>query len=109
MSYYMGCVRNEAGMDIALERLGFIATYKGRVKASNMHELMMVHEAEHLLSSCVLSTLCTRERRESGRSVYSPISLDDILSEYLLRISSVWRFVFIIVGKPDDSLVFTIL
>lgn len=70
MSYYMGYVRNEAGMDIALERLGFIATYKGRVRASNMHELMMVHEAEHLLSSCVLSTLCTRERRESGRSVY---------------------------------------
>ncbi|HJD97737.1 FAD-binding protein [Mailhella massiliensis] len=70
MSYYMGYVRNEAGMKIALERLGFIGTYKGKVKASNMHELMMVHEAEHLLSSSRLSTLCTLERRESGRSVY---------------------------------------
>ena len=70
MSYYMGYVRNEAGMNIALERLGYIGTYKGRVKADNMHELMMVHEAEHLLQSCMLSTLCTIQRKESGRSVY---------------------------------------
>lgn len=70
MSYYMGYVRNEAGMTIALERLGFIGTYLGRVKADNMHELMMVHEAEHLLQSCMLSTLSTLQRKESGRSVY---------------------------------------
>ena len=36
----------------------------------NMHELMMVHEAEHLLQSCMLSTLSTLQRKESGRSVY---------------------------------------
>ena len=57
-------------MTIALERLGFIGTYLGRVKADNMHELMMVHEAEHLLQSCMLSTLSTLQRKESGRSVY---------------------------------------
>lgn len=70
MSYYMGFVRNEKGMDVALERLGFLAGQADKVAAADRHELMMVHEAFHLLTSCTLSTLCTRERRESGRSIY---------------------------------------
>ncbi|MDO5537719.1 MAG: FAD-binding protein [Desulfovibrionaceae bacterium] len=89
MSYYMGYVRNEAGMKIALERLAFIGTHTDRVKAANMHELMMVHEAEHLLMSCTLSTLCTIERRESGRSVYRRADYPEKSAEYDGRILAV--------------------
>lgn len=70
MSYYMGFVRNERGIDVALDRLAFLSGYADKVRAGNMHELMMTHEALHLLESCRLSTLCTRERKESGRSIY---------------------------------------
>lgn len=70
MSYYMGFVRNEKGIDVALDRLAFLSGYVDKVRAGNMHELMMTHEALHLLESCRLSTLCTRERKESGRSIY---------------------------------------
>ena len=62
MSYYMGFVRNEKGIDVALERLGFLAGYEDRIQAGNMHELMMAHEAVHLLKSCRLSTLCSSAR-----------------------------------------------
>ena len=70
MLYYMGFVRNEKGIDVALDRLAFLSGYADKVRAGNMHELMMTHEALHLLESCRLSTLCTRERKESGRSIY---------------------------------------
>ena len=70
MSYYMGFVRNEKGIDVALDRLAFLSGYADKVRAGNMHELMMTHEALHLLESYRLSTLCTRERKESGRSIY---------------------------------------
>lgn len=70
MSYYMGFVRNEKGIDVALDRLAFLSGYADKVRAKNMHELLMAHEALHLLESCRLSTLCTRERKESGRSIY---------------------------------------
>lgn len=70
MLYYMGFVRNEKGIDVALDRLAFLSGYVDKVRAGNMHELMMTHEALHLLESCRLSTLCTRERKESGRSIY---------------------------------------
>ena len=70
MSYYMGFVRNGKGIDAALERLAFLAGQAGKVGAADRHELMLAHESFHLLQSCTLSTLCTRERRESGRSIY---------------------------------------
>ena len=60
----------EKGIDVALDRLAFLSGYADKVRAGNMHELMMTHEALHLLESCRLSTLCTRERKESGRSIY---------------------------------------
>ena len=82
MSYYMGFVRNEKGIDVALERLGFLAAYEDRIQAGNMHELMMAHEAVHLLKSCRLSTLCTRERRESGRSIYRRSDYPEKSPEY---------------------------
>ena len=70
MSYYMGFVRNEKGIDVALDRLAFLSGYADKVRAGNMHELMMTHEELHLLESCRMSTLCKRERKESGRSIY---------------------------------------
>lgn len=82
MSYYMGFVRNEKGIDAALERLDFLAGYADRMQAHSMHELLMVHEARHLLESCRLSTLCTRERRESGRSIYRRSDYPEKRPEY---------------------------
>ena len=70
MSYYMGFVRNGKGMEVALERLAFIGSQADKLSASNMHELMLAHESLHLLQSSTLSTLCSLERRESGRSIY---------------------------------------
>lgn len=70
MSYYMGFVRNERGMSVALERLKYIEGFADGLKAANLHELMLCHESLHLLNSCMLSTACSIERRESGRSVY---------------------------------------
>lgn len=70
MTYYMGFVRNDKGIETALERLEFISSYKDKLHASNMHELMKTHEAVHLLRSCQLSTRCTLERKETGRSIY---------------------------------------
>ena len=69
-SYYMGFVRNGKGMEVALERLAFIGSQADKLSASNMHELMLAHESLHLLQSSTLSTLCSLERRESGRSIY---------------------------------------
>jgi len=89
MSYYMGYVRNDAGMAIALERLNFIGTFKGRVTARNRHELMLVHEAEHLLQTCILSTTCTRERKESGRSIYRRSDYPDKSEAYTGKILAV--------------------
>lgn len=70
MSYYMGFVRNGAGMDAALERLRFVSSLTATLQATDLHDLMLCHEARHLLQSCMLSTLATRERRETGRSIY---------------------------------------
>ena len=56
MSYYMGFVRNGKGMEVALERLAFIASQADKLSASNMHELMLAHESLHLLQSSTLST-----------------------------------------------------
>ncbi len=70
MTYYMGYVRNQRGMETALERLNFIERYVEKLHASNIHELMRANEAVHLLKTCQLSTRATMERKESGRTLY---------------------------------------
>jgi succinate dehydrogenase/fumarate reductase flavoprotein subunit len=70
MKYYMGFVRNEKGMRIALERLDLIENYLERVETSNFHELMRANEAVHLLTMCRLAVAATMERKESGRAIY---------------------------------------
>jgi len=71
MKYYMGYVRNQKGMEIALERLGLIERYLDRVQAANYHELMRANEAVHLLKVCELATVASMERKESGRAIYT--------------------------------------
>lgn len=70
MDYYMDYVRSEKGMDVALQKFALIESYADTIMAANLHELLRAHEAMHLLQTCRLTTLATRERRETGRSVY---------------------------------------
>jgi succinate dehydrogenase/fumarate reductase flavoprotein subunit len=78
MTYYMGYVRNQKGMETALERLNFIEGYVEKLHASNLHELMRANEAIHLLKACQLSTRATVERKESGRTLYRRSDYPDI-------------------------------
>ncbi len=70
MKYYMGFVRNQKGMQIALERLGLIESYFDKLHTTNAHELMRANEAVHLLKICQLAIMATMERKESGRTIY---------------------------------------
>jgi succinate dehydrogenase/fumarate reductase flavoprotein subunit len=70
MQYYMGFVRNQKGMQIALERLDLIEEYIDKVHAYNAHELMRANEAVLLLKICRLAILATLERKESGRTIF---------------------------------------
>ncbi len=70
MAYYMGFMRNQKGIEAALEKLNLIESYVDEVSASNYHELMRTNEARHLLKSCQLTTRAVMERKESGRAMY---------------------------------------
>lgn len=78
MNYYMGFARNEKGMDLALAKLALIESAQDTIMAANLHELLRAHEAMHLLRTCQLTTLATRERRETGRSVYRRTDYPDM-------------------------------
>jgi adenylylsulfate reductase subunit A len=78
MTYYMGYVRNQKGMETALERLNFIERSVEKLHALNLHELMRANEAVHLLKTCQLSTRATMERKESGRTLYRRSDYPDI-------------------------------
>ena len=90
MTYYMGYVRNEKGIETALERLGFIEGYLGNLQASNLRELMRVNEAVHLLKACQLSTRATLERKESGRTIYRRSDYPD-LNEVYSKVLAIWE------------------
>jgi len=70
MNYYMGHVRNQKGIETALEKLNLIERHINYIKATNYHELMRANEARHLLKHCQLSTRAVLERKESGRTIY---------------------------------------
>lgn len=70
MSYYMGYVRSEKSINIALEKLAMVEALQDQIMAPGLHELMRAHESLHLLRLCQLTTLATRERRESGSYVF---------------------------------------
>lgn len=70
MDYYGKFRRNMAGMKLALEKLALIESYKERVHAKNLHELMRLHEAFDLLSLCQIHLDACLQRKESGRGMY---------------------------------------
>jgi len=82
MAYYMGFVRNQKGMETALQRLDFIAQHIDQLQASDYRELMRTNEAIHLLKTCRLSTLATMERKESGRAIYRRSDFPDRSDEF---------------------------
>jgi succinate dehydrogenase/fumarate reductase flavoprotein subunit len=90
MKYYMGYVRNEKGLQIALERLSLIESYLDRVQATNFHELMRANEAVHLLKMCQLATLASMERKESGRAIYARSDYPDRNDAYS-KILAMWQ------------------
>lgn len=70
MDYYAGFRRNMSGMQLALDRLGLITSYKDRVKAKNLHELMRLREGFDLLELCKIHLGACLQRKESGRGMY---------------------------------------
>ena len=90
MTYYMGFVRNQRGMETALERLNFIEEHVGDLQASSYRELMRANEAMHLLKTCQISTRATMERKESGRALYRRSDYPDRSDEYD-RILTLWQ------------------
>ncbi len=70
MEYYMGFVRSEQGIQRAIDKLNFIAEHTNELMAANLHELLRAHESLHLLKLCQLTSLATKERRETGTCIY---------------------------------------
>lgn len=70
MTYYMGLVRNERGMETAMQKLAFIADQRPNVQADNPHQLMRAHESFMLLDIARLATVASIERRETGRTTW---------------------------------------
>ena len=77
MVYYMGFVRNDTGMGIALEHLNMLERWKARMRASNLHELMMVHEAVHMHETCRMTVHICRERKHCGNCIYFRSDVED--------------------------------
>ena len=77
-------------MEIALERLSLIESYRDTVMASNYHELMRTNEAVHLLKICQLATLASMERKESGRAIYRRSDYPD-RDEAYSKILAMWQ------------------
>jgi adenylylsulfate reductase subunit A len=90
MNYYMGYVRNEAGIRRALERLRLIESYLGKMQAADLRELMRTHEAVHLLKACQLSTLATLQRKETGRTIYRRSDFPD-LNKDCAKMLALWQ------------------
>ena len=70
MNYYVGYLRNQKGMELALRKLRRVEDHVGEVKATNFHELLRANELMHLLKYCQLAVRSCMERKESGRNCY---------------------------------------
>jgi succinate dehydrogenase/fumarate reductase flavoprotein subunit len=70
MNYYMGYMRNQKGMELALEKLSKMEEHVGEITAGNFHELLRANEVMHLVSYCQLAVTSALERKESGRNCY---------------------------------------
>jgi len=90
MKYYMGFVRNEKGMQAALDKLRFVEGYLPELCAANYHELMKANEAAHLLKICQLAVAATMQRRESGRALYQRSDYPDLDDRYA-KMLALWQ------------------
>jgi len=90
MNYYMGYRRNQQGMELALEKLAYLDTHAGNLKAEDFRDLMKVGESMQLLRMCQLATTASLERKESGRSVYRRTDYPN-LNPDLNRPLATWR------------------
>lgn len=91
MHFYMGFVKNEKGIDLAIERLGLIESYRNRIKAGNYHELVRASEAQFILRQCQLTARAVKERRESGRMTYRRSDYPDLNPEFNGKSLAVWQ------------------
>jgi len=91
MNYYMGFVKNEKGIEIALERLTLIDGYMDRIEAHDYRDLMRANEARHLLKQCQLTTRAVLERRETGRATYRRSDYPQLNPEYNNKCLAVWQ------------------
>jgi succinate dehydrogenase/fumarate reductase flavoprotein subunit len=90
MNYYMGFVRNQKGMETALERLNYIETYLDKLQAKDFRELMRTNESIHLLKTCQLATRATMERKETGRAIYRRSDSPELNPEYAKTVA-IWQ------------------
>ncbi len=91
MDYYLGFVKNERGIDIAIERLDLIQGYLSRLEAHNFHELMRANEARFLLKQCQLTARAVKERRESGRTTYKRSDYPKLDPKYDGKSLALWQ------------------
>ncbi len=91
MDYYMGFVKNEKGIKLALERLKLIEGYMNRIEARDYHELMRANEGRHLLRQCQLTAMAVLERRETGRTTYRRSDYPQLNPELNNKCLTLWQ------------------
>lgn len=91
MNYYMGYVRNEKGIELAIKKLNLIENYENDIEAANFHELMRANEAKHLLKHCQLSAKAVMERKESGRTQYKRSDYPNLNKEFDNKYIVLWQ------------------
>ncbi|GAI96270.1 unnamed protein product, partial [marine sediment metagenome] len=90
MNYHMGYVRNQQGMEVALDKLGLIEKQVDEIKASNYHELLRTNEAIHLVKYCQLLVRAALERKES-RGFHRRSDYPNVDKEWSKKIIVLWQ------------------
>lgn len=78
MAYYMGFQRSEAGMALAAQKIDLLKSHAPRLHANSYRELMRCIEAKEVLTVCGLAIAASRERKESGRCVYTRVDYPEL-------------------------------
>jgi adenylylsulfate reductase subunit A len=66
----VGVARSEETLKVALNKLSKLEQVKGKLMASNLHELMRCNEAQEILQVGQLSALASLQRKETRFGVY---------------------------------------
>lgn len=78
MAYYMGFQRSETGMALAAQKIDLLKSHAPRLHANSYRELMRCIEAKEVLTVCGLAIAASRERKESGRCVYTRVDYPEL-------------------------------